>query len=183
MYGKRLQLLKEAAPNIRRVVALIHEFKGHEGLTEVFVEHVKSAGKSLGIQIVLRNIDTPDDIEPAVADGVSDGADGLITTQGPFFRIHRRRLAAAAAAHRLPSITGETGYARAGGLMEYGPSIAGASRDCASLIHKILKGAKPADMPIAQPTKIKFTVNLKTSKALGLQLPRSILLRATEVIE
>jgi len=186
IYGKRLQLLKEAAPGIRRVVALaapVGATTDLPALRKVFFEQTAKAGKSLGIEILPRMVSSPKHIEQAVAAATHEGADGLIAQQGPFFRIHRRNLAKATAAHRLPSISGETGYGAAGGLMEYGASIPGISRDNATLIHKILKGAKAADLPIAQPTKINFVVNRKTAKALGIKLPRSIVLRATEVIE
>jgi putative ABC transport system substrate-binding protein len=183
IYAKRLQLLKEAAPRIRRVLALHQTPKGYLRRTEVFVERLTSAAKSQGLTILLRAVEAPEDIDRVVAGAVREGVDSLITAQDAFFLIHRQKLAMIAAKHNLPSISGETGYAVAGGLMDYGPSIPRVFRDSAIFVDKILKGAEAAELPIRQPTRFDLAVNLKTAKALGIEVPRSILLRATEVIE
>ena len=101
----------------------------------------------------------------------------------PFFRTHRARIADFAAKSRLPSVSGEREQTEVGGLMSYGPSRLDMFRRAATYVDKILKGAKPADLPIEQPTKFEFVINLKTAKALGLTIPPSILLRADQVIE
>ena len=103
--------------------------------------------------------------------------------QGAFFTIHRARIAELALRSRLPTISGETGYAQAGGLMDYGPNIVESWQRAALFVDKILKGAKPADLPVEQPTKFELIINLKTAKALGLTIPPSLLLRADQVIE
>ncbi len=183
LLGKRLQLLKETAPGVSRVVLLAPGRRQHLFRAGPFLEYIKAAGKSLSIEILPRPVDTPEDIDRAVTGAVREGADGLMTLQGPFFRIHRRRIAALAAAHRLPSITGETGYAEVGGLMNHGPNIPYFWRRAAAFVDKILKGRKPADLPLEYATKFELVVNVKTAKALGIKVPRAILLRADKVIE
>ena len=103
--------------------------------------------------------------------------------QEAFFTIHRSRIADVALRSRLPTISGETGYAQAGGLMDYGPNIVDSWQRAALFVDKILKGAKPGDLPIEQPTKFELVINLKTAKALGLTIPPSLLLRADQVID
>ena len=103
--------------------------------------------------------------------------------QGAFFTVHRVRIAELALKSRLPTISGETGYAKAGGLMDYGPNIIDSWQRAALFVDQILKGAKPADLPVEQPTKFELVINLKTAKALGLTIPPSLLLRADQVIE
>ena len=103
--------------------------------------------------------------------------------QGAFFTIHRARVAELALSSRLPTISGETGYAQGGGLMEYGPNIVDSWQRAARFVDKILKGAKPVDLPVEQPTKFELIINLKTARALGLTMPPSLLLRADHVID
>jgi putative tryptophan/tyrosine transport system substrate-binding protein len=103
--------------------------------------------------------------------------------QSAVYGAHRTKIAELAVKNHLPTISGETGYAQAGGFMNYGPNVAESWRRAASYVDKILKGAKPADLPIEQPTKFELVINLKTAKALGLTIPQSLLLRADQVIE
>jgi ABC-type uncharacterized transport system substrate-binding protein len=102
--------------------------------------------------------------------------------QGPLFSTHRARLAELALVSRLPTMAGEVGYAQAGGLMNYGPNLPESWRRAATYVDKILKGAKPGDLPVEQPMKFEFVINLKTAEALGLTIPPSLLFQATEVI-
>ena len=175
LIAKRLDLLAQAVPHIARIV-LLYDVSGEEQR-----EAATRAASALGVPleaIELRN--PPYDYEQALAG--TDGArgDALVMTSSPF---NRPAAAEAALRHRLPSIGIGRGGDEAGFLMSYGPSLSDMFRLAADYVDKILKGAKPADLPVQQPTKFELVVNLKTEKALGLTLPHSILGRADEVIE
>jgi len=175
LVAKRLDLLTQAVPNIARIV-LLYDVSGEDQR-----EAAERAASALGIPleaIELRN--PPYDYEQALAE--TDGArgDALVITSSPF---NRPGAAEAALRHRLPSIGIGRGADKASFLMSYGPSLPDMFRISADYVDKILKGARPADLPVQQPTKFELIVNLKTEKALGLTLPQSILGRADEVIE
>jgi len=175
LVAKRLDLLTQAVPNIARIV-LLYDVSGEDQR-----EAAERAASALGIPleaIELRN--PPYDYEQALAE--TDGArgDALVITSSPF---NRPGAAEAALRHRLPSIGIGRGADKASFLMSYGPSLPDMFRISADYVDQILKGRKPADLPVQQPTKFELIVNLKTEKALGLTLPQSILGRADEVIE
>ncbi len=144
---------------------------------------MNAAARSLGVQLQVVEARGPDQFEPAFAAMVRGRAEALLEIGDSVFWLHRRRLAELEAKHRLPTIHGVREYVEAGSLMAYGPDLADLFRRAAVYVDKILKGAKPGDLPVEQPTKFALVINLKTAKALGLTIPRQILLRADEVIE
>ncbi len=178
--GKRLQLLKEAVPGASRVAVLWTPALEGSGLR---LKATEVAARSLGIEVQPLGVRTPSDLDGAFQVATRGGADALTMVQGPFFFVQRARIAELALKSRLPSISGETGFAELGGLMDYGPSIPDMWRRAATYVDKILKGAKPADLPVEQPTRFELVINLKTAKALGLTIPQSVLIRADQVIE
>jgi len=176
--GKRLQLLRELVPTLKRVGVISHP--GHP-TDLVQLEGVAIAARTLGIQLEPTPVLKPSDFDSAFES--VRGTDGLLYLDGPFFTTHRSRLVAMAATRRLPAIYGYGEMAQAGGLMSYGPHIPDLHRRAATHVDKILKGTKPADLPVEQPTRFEFLINLKTAKALGLAVPPNLLARADEVID
>ena len=128
-------------------------------------------------------IKTPDDFVPVLARAKKDGVGGIIAPLGAFTYAHRKAVAQAALKHRLPGIYWVRDFVEEGGLMSYGVSFAVVGRRAAYFVDRILKGAKPADLPVEQPTKFELVINLKTAKALGLTIPQSLLVRADEIIK
>jgi putative tryptophan/tyrosine transport system substrate-binding protein len=177
--GKRLQLLKEAFPTISRVAALWNPAPGL-GLD---LRSSEQAARTLGLQLRLVEITSPDRFAVGFDAASTGGAEALIVLPDGMFWNERRRIVALAAQHRLPAIYEEREYANDGGLLSYGRNVSDNFRQAAGYVDKILKGARPGDLPIQQPTKFDLIVNLKTAKALGLTVPPSILARADEVIE
>jgi putative ABC transport system substrate-binding protein len=178
--AKRLQLLKETVPSASRVAVLRVPGRGQD----LFVSHFEAAAGKLQIRLHVIELQQPQDLPEAFQTAIRNGAQAIMSTQGPFFSLHRRLFAELALKHRLPSMSGEAAAPDAGALMFYGPSIARAGcHRAASYVDRILKGAKPADLPVEQPTKFEFVINLKTAKALGLTIPPSLVLRADQVIE
>jgi len=176
LIAKRLDLLTQAVPHIARIVLL------YDAASVDQRDSVKRAASTLGIPLEEIDLkDPPYDYEHALAG--TDGArgDALVMASSPFVRT--AKLSEAALRHRLPSICGRRENAEAGCLLSYGPNFTDMFRLVADYVDKILKGAKPADLPVQQPTKFELVVNLKTAKALGLTIPPSILARAEEVIE
>jgi putative ABC transport system substrate-binding protein len=178
LYGKRLQLFKEAVPGLSRVAALWDPASPATGLTET-----QAAARSLGLELQILEIRTPDDLESAFETARSEHADGLFSVSGPLLANARGQIADLAAKHRLPGMFPDRDFAAAGGLMAYGPDPANSFRRAATYVDKILKGAKPADLPVEQPTKFDFVVNLRSARALRLTIPQSVLMQATEVIQ
>jgi len=176
--GKRLELLKEVAPTLRRVAVLSHP-PYHTNAMQL--KEAEVAARTLGIQLEPILIRDADDFEAAFK--AVHGTDGLLVPDMPFFNTHRARVAELAARNRLPAIYGLRSIVDAGGLMSYGPDIPELHRRSATYVDKILKGAKPADLPVEQPTKFELLINLKTAKALGLTIPPSVLGRADQIIE
>ena len=176
--GKRLELLREIVPALRRVGVLSHP--GHP-TDQVQLEGTEVAARALGLQLELVPVLSPNNFDSAFK--AVHSTDGLLYLDGPFFTTHRVRLAALTAMTRLPAIYGYREMVEAGGLMSYGPHIADFHRRAATHVDKILKGAKPADLPVEQPTKFELVINLKTAKALGLTIPPTLLARADEGIE
>jgi len=178
--GKRLGLLKEAVPNLSRVALLVDP-------TDPFKQRIikanQVAAEALGISIWPAEIAAPNDVEPVFAKIAQDRADGVVFGNGSLLFNLRARIGASAMAHRLPALAFVAEEVPSGLLMSYGQDFPDYFRRAAAYIDKILKGAKPADLPVEQPTKFKLLLNLKTATALGLTMPQTLLLSADEVIE
>ena len=176
---KRLELLKEAVPQAARVAVLWNpDTPWH---TKV-VEDLKAVAPKLSIRLSLVSVQTPEQLEPAFSTIRRANAQALYLIESPLFSKHRLTLVKLVSKARLPAIYPERQFVDAGGLMSFGTNVGDLYRRSAGYVDKILKGARPADLPIEQPTKFEFVVNLKTAKALGITIPQSILLRADEVI-
>jgi putative tryptophan/tyrosine transport system substrate-binding protein len=176
--GKRLEFLREIVPTLRRVAVLWHP--ANPG-NHVQMQVAEDAAQVLGVQLQRLPIQSPEDFEPSFK--AAQGADGLLQLDDSLFVAHRTRLAELAARGRLPAIYGFREFVDAEGLMSYGAHLPDLYRRAATYVDKILKGAKPADLPVEQPMKYEFVINMKTAKALGLTIPPVLLFRADEVIE
>ncbi len=181
IFGKQLELLKEAVPKARRVVALTNP-TGTPAYPLV-LSSVKAAAQSLGLQLRLYEAREPSEFVAAFAAMAKERAVALLVFGDPMFFLHRARLAELALKNRLPSMSTQWQWVEAGGLIAYGPSLPDLWRRAATYVDKILKGARPADLPIEQPTKFELVINRRTAKALGLTIPPSVLGRADQVIE
>jgi putative ABC transport system substrate-binding protein len=177
--GKRLELLREVLPGLSRLAAL-----GNAGNPTTAPEmlELQTAARTLGLQIVISEIRRAEDIAPAI-EAFKDRADALYLQSDPLMNTNRIRINTLALGARLPTFSGIRDYVEAGGLMSYGPNIPDLFRRAAEFVDKILRGARPAGLPVEQPTKFDLVINLTTAKALGLKIPESFLLRADEVIE
>ncbi len=178
--GKGLELLKETVPHLRRVAVLSNPANPAHGLA---IRHLKVAARSLSVQLQLLEARGPSEFDSAFAAMARERAQVLFVVLDPFFGIHRAQLRVLAARSRLPAMYGSREYPEDGGLMSYGPDYRESFRRAATYVDKILKGAKPADLPIEQPSRFELVINMKTAKALGLTIPQSLLLRADQVIE
>jgi putative tryptophan/tyrosine transport system substrate-binding protein len=181
--GKRLELVTQAVPGVSRVAVLwqpggLGERTGKDQLKEVEV-----AARALGVRLQVVEARGPADFDRAFSDMTRARAGALTVLGSAMFANERRRLVDLAAKHRLPGVYGFREYVDAGGLMAYGPNVADLFRRAATYVDKILKGTKPGDLPVEQPTKFELIINLKTAKALGLTIPQSVLGRADEVIQ
>ena len=180
LVGKQLEVLKEVAPKISRVALLSNPANPAHALA---IRDVKAAARSLGVQLQLLEARGPSEIESAFAAMTTERAGAVIVLVDSMLIDHRTRIADLAARRRLPTVSATIETAEAGGLMAYGPSVRDMFRRAAAYVDKILKGAKPADLPIEQPTKFELVINLRTARALGLTIPQSLLFRADEVIQ
>jgi ABC-type uncharacterized transport system substrate-binding protein len=180
--AKRLELIKEAVPTLSRVAVLTSPFRPPE-LGEIFVRQTEAAARTLGLRTDLYRIRRSDDLAAAFQAAIRARAGAGIIIANPFFGIHATRVAELALQHKLPLITGDPGIVEAGGLRYYSVHQADAWRRAATYVDRILKGAKPADLPVEQPTKFELVINMKTAKALVLTIPPTLLLRADQVIE
>jgi putative ABC transport system substrate-binding protein len=179
--AKRLELLKEAVPTISQVLVLAYLV---DPISPLQVQAMKDAAPSLGMTLQIHDIQTANDLPSAFEAGVKDKAEGLITTAETIFRAERARVTELASRHKLPAIYPyATFVADNGGLMAYEISDRDLHRRAATYVDMILKGAKPSNLPIQQPTKFNLVINLKTAKVLGLEMPPALLARADEVIE
>ena len=147
------------------------------------LEETQAAAKKLGIALQSFEVRNSQEVERAIETAIAGRASALTALDDPFIHSHRARIIALAAQHRLPAIYGTREFADEGGLMAYGPHRPDLYRRSAAFVDKILKGAKPADLPVEQPTKFELVLNLKTAKALGLTVPDTLLATANEVIE
>src|SRR6516225_9128775 len=177
--GKRLELLKEVLPRLSRVAVLWDAANPYAAL--VFKE-TQGAGRTLGIEVQSLEVRGPDDLDGAFEAARKQRPDAMITVEDPLTLTYRKRIVDFATGQQLPSL-GPREFAAAGGLISYGANLADLTRRAAGYVDKILKGAKPADLPVQQPTKFELVINLKTAKALGLDVPPTLLARADEVIE
>ncbi len=180
---KRLALLKQALPTVSRVAALWHPRAYGERTMSDMMKETEAAAGTMGVYLRLVAVQGPDEFEKAFSTIVGERADALIVFPSPMLFLERRRIVELAAKHRLPSMAMGREFVELGGLMSYGASITDLSRRGAIYVDKILKGAKPGDLPVEQPTKFELLVNLKTASELGLTIPREFLLLADEVIE
>jgi putative ABC transport system substrate-binding protein len=178
--GKRLGLLKEAVPNLSRVAMLVDST---EPFKERAIKASQVAAGALGISLWPAEIAAPDDIEPVFSKVTEDRADGVVWAGGGQLFIERARMGAAAVAHKLPAVVAVAEEVPYGLLMSYGPDFPDFFRRAVAYTDKVLKGAKPADLPVEQPTNFKLVLNLKTAKAIGLTIPQTLLITADEVIE
>ena len=179
-FGKALELLRDAVPNLRSVAILSNPANPSHALV---TQDVKVAAQTLGVQIQTLEARGPDEFERAFAAMTKERVEALYVVADVQFVLHAARLADLAVKSRLPSMHQLRRVVEAGGLMSYGHSAADQWRGAATFVDKLLKGAKPADLPVEQPTKFELVINLKTAKALGLTIPPTLLARADEVIE
>ena len=178
--GKRLELLKETVPKLSRVAVLWDP--QNPGSTPQWKES-ELAGKELGLRLHSMRVSRADKFESAFKEAIKANSAALAVTLNPLANSNQKRVVELAAKNRLPAIYAQGGFVDAGGLMSYGPSFAAEGQDAARLVDKILKGAKPADLPVEQPTKFTLMINLKTAKELGLTIPPVVLMRAEKVIK
>jgi putative tryptophan/tyrosine transport system substrate-binding protein len=177
--GKRLQLLKEAVPGLSRAAALLEP--SAENAYELQATQV--AAEKLGVELLPLEIHQQSDIDGALSTLVNQRIEGLVVFTHGFARRYRNQILAAAATNRLPVMYGDREYVVDGGLISYGPNWSRAFYRAATYVDKILKGTKPADLPVEMPMTFDFVVNLKTAQALGITFPPEILLQVTEVVE
>jgi putative tryptophan/tyrosine transport system substrate-binding protein len=177
--GKRLQLLSEVVPRLRRL-AVMADANFPEGVREI--GEVQAAARTLGLEVATHEIRRPEDIAPAF-EAIRDRADALYVVVNALFNANRTRIITLALIARLPMILNTRDFVQAGSLISYGPAFPGVFRRAAEYVDKILRGAKPGEIPVEQATKFDLVINLTTAKALGLTIPESFLLRADEVIE
>jgi len=178
--GKRLEVLREIIPGISRVAMLWNDT--NPGMVLRANETQDAAAK---LNVTLQSIGVHDlvDFEPAFKAISDGGAAALLTLVDPFTRVHRKRIVDFAAQRGLPAIYEARQFVDSGGLISYGPNLLALQRRVADYLDKIFRGAKPSDLPVEQPTKFELVINLKTSKALGLEIPPTLIARADEVIE
>jgi putative tryptophan/tyrosine transport system substrate-binding protein len=180
LVAKRLELLKEMVPSSGRIAALVYPASA---TGEQDWKEAQTGARALGLDLARYEVRSGDDLAAAFAAMAAAGAEALLVLPNQFFTRNRERLLSLAAQHRLPAMYEHRQYAEAGGLMSYGADTSDLLRRSATYVDKILKGAKPADLPVEQPTTFDFAINIKTAQALGLTIPRSIRTQATEIIE
>jgi putative ABC transport system substrate-binding protein len=179
-FAKMTGLLRELLPTVQRIGVLLDSA---QPMNEIMREDTERLYRSLGMQRIVVAVAAASELENAVAEAVRRGAQALTLTQEPMFHSNRVLLMRAALRHQLPTLVPERDYVEAGGLLSLAIDEAEYGRVFAYFVDKILRGAKPADLPVQQPTRFVLSINLKTAKALGLTIPQSLLLRADEVIQ
>jgi ABC-type uncharacterized transport system substrate-binding protein len=177
---KRLALLKEMLPRVKRIAGLVHleAYPQHE--MKSMLDQAAHAADTLGLRFQVVQVRSPDELERAFA---AMAAEALFLFPAPMFFNSRKQIVALAAKHRLPAIFIDRVYAEQGGLMSYGADVIELMRKAATYVDKILRGAKPSELPVEQPTKFELVINLKTARALGLTVPPFLLIRADHIIE
>src|SRR5262245_11580937 len=176
--AKRLQMMRELLPKLTRIAILVRE---SSPTAAQYVLESETAARNLGIDLQIENERTPDDLNGIFV--AVKGSNALVVADDAEFTAHRVQIAELALSHQLPFVSGLREMVEAGGLMAYGASFRDLYRRAASHVHKILQGANPSDLPVEQPTKFEFVLNMRTAKALGLTIPPSLLALADEVIE
>jgi ABC-type uncharacterized transport system substrate-binding protein len=180
LVGKQLELLKEAVPRVVRVTIL---WSPNSQTHPRMLNEADAAGRALGFRVQRAPARAPDDFEQAFAAMAQARTEALLVLGDPIFWFHRTRIAELATTNNLPTIFVQREHAEAGGLMSYGANLRDNFRRAATYVDKILKGAKPGNLPIEQPTRFEFVINLRTAKRLGVTIPQSVLLRADEVLQ
>jgi len=180
LVGKQLEMLKEVLPKVSRVALLGNPANPNYAS---LVRHAQDAARALGVRLQPLQARDPSEIDRAFAAMTIERAGAVILLVDSVLLNHRTRIGDHATRRRLPTVSGQSDSAEAGGLLAYGPSLSDSFRRAATYVDKILKGAKPADLPVEQPTTFELVINLKTAKALGLTIPQSLLLRADRVIQ
>jgi putative tryptophan/tyrosine transport system substrate-binding protein len=178
--GKRLELLKELLPGLRRVALLVNP---KNVMTAPTVREAEKAAAILRLRIEVVEVRSSDQLETVIGGVGGDGATAIIIVPDPTLLSNARRIQGLLLKYRLPAVHAETGWRQAGALMLFGPSLLDHFRQAATLVDKVLRGARVADLPVEQSTKFELVINLKTAKALGLTIPQTLLLRADQVIE
>jgi putative tryptophan/tyrosine transport system substrate-binding protein len=178
--GKWLALLKEIAPGITRA-AVLRDPAIAAGIGQLAA--IQAVAPSLGVELTPLDLRRANELEHAVAEFARGPNGGVIVTAGPAANVHREQINALMVRHRLPTVYPFRYYVESGGLVGYGPDIIGEYRPAAAYVDRILRGEKPANLPVQTPTKYELVINLKTAKALGLEIPAQLLARADEVIE
>ena len=176
---KRMELLRELVPKARKIATLTNP----ENSADVEMQGMGTATRIAGLELISMKAKAENEFEPAFAQAVQQGAEALLVSADPFFNSRRAQLTALAARHALPTAYPWREYVQAGGLMSYGTNLAGAYRQIGQYVARILKGEKPAELPVQNPAKFDLAINLTTAKALGLTVPRLVLARADEVVE
>jgi putative ABC transport system substrate-binding protein len=177
--GKRIEILKETLPKVTRVAFLTRGARAQENPR---FREVETVAETLGLRLQFLGVKGADDFESAFKAAKNGSAQALTTTSSPMFTTHRARIVTLARNNRLPGMYVQSDFVEVGGLMSYGPDLVDNWRRAATYVDKILKGAKPADLPVEQPTKFEFIINLKAAKAIGLTIPPNVLVRADRVI-
>jgi putative tryptophan/tyrosine transport system substrate-binding protein len=180
LVGKRLELLRELIPSLTQVTVLRDPANRPEDFA---IRITEIAAQKLGISVNVVSIGGTSELGPSIAALAKNGTQSIIVPPAPTFNEHRKEIVELIGQLRIPAIYMETGFVAAGGLISYGPNLVELFRRSADYVDKILRGAKPADLPVEQPTKFELVLNLRAAKALGLTVPTSILLRATDIIE
>jgi len=180
LVGKQFELLRELLPKAAVIGLLVNPTSPS---TATHVRDIPAAMQALGLQIMVKNASSESDLDTAVATLVQQRASGLVIPSDPFFYGRREQLAALAARHALPAIYPDREYVVDGGLMSYGASVTDAYRQAGVFTGRILKGDKPADLPVQQAVKVELVINLRAAKALGVEMPLSLLMRITDTIE
>ena len=183
LVGKCLEQLKQAVPRVSRVAVLWHPGGQGERSEKDMLKEAEIAARALGMRLQIVEARGTAEFDRAFSDMTTARADALTVLPSNMFNIERRRLADLATKNRLPAVYQFREYVDAGGLMAYGANLADLNRRAATYVDKILKGAKPADLPVEQPTKFELVINLKAAKEIGLTVPQSVLARADEVIQ
>jgi putative ABC transport system substrate-binding protein len=178
--AKQIEILRELVPGASKIAILANPGNPMQRLT--LAEEVPSTARNLGVALPIVEATTAEELDSAFASAAAQHADAMIVFGDPLTVVQAPRVIALAAKHHLPAIHLSRQFAN-GGLIVYGPDIADLFRRAADYVDKILKGAKPSDLPVEQPTKLQLVINMKTAKALGLTVPPSLLVRADEVIE
>jgi putative ABC transport system substrate-binding protein len=177
--GKRLELIKQIVPTAARIAILLPD----NDTTRLMAKGHEAPALSLGVQLLQIEVSGPSDFEAGFEQAMRGQVDAVVLVQNAVFYANPKAIADLSLKYQLPVLSGDSGFAAAGGLINHGPNIADLWRRSAILVDKILKGAKPGDLPIEQPTKFELVVNLKTAKALGITIPPAVLVQADEVIE